>query len=171
MRLESKVAIVTGAAHGIGAAIARELAREGAVVYGIDRDPQIEATCASIRQAQYEAFGCLLDITDRQQYAELVAGIAETQGRIDILVNNAAIAYYEDLLNSSVEHWREIQSVNLEAQYVACKLVAPHMIKGGWGRILNIASTQAPSPPNRLCRGRTRRVKGSHRKLHQVARC
>jgi NAD(P)-dependent dehydrogenase (short-subunit alcohol dehydrogenase family) len=143
MRLESKVAIVTGAAHGIGAAIARELAREGAVVYGIDRDPQIEATCASIRQAQYEAFGCLLDITDRQQYAELVAGIAETQGRIDILVNNAAIVHYEDLLNSSLEHWRETQAVNLEAQYVGCKLVAPHMIRGGWGRILNIASTQA----------------------------
>jgi NAD(P)-dependent dehydrogenase (short-subunit alcohol dehydrogenase family) len=143
MRLESKVAIVTGAAHGIGAAIARELAGEGAVVYGIDKDPQIDATCASIRQAQGKAFGCLLDITDRQQYAELVAGIAETQGRIDILVNNAAIVYYEDLLNSSLEHWREIQAVNLEAQYVACKLVAPYMIKGGWGRILNIASTQA----------------------------
>jgi len=143
MRLESKVAIVTGAAHGIGAAIARELAREGAVVYGIDRDPHIDATCASIRQAQGQAFGCLLDITDRPKYAELVAGIAETQGRIDILVNNAAVVYYEDLLNSTLEHWREIQAVNLEAQYVACKLVAPYMIKGGWGRILNIASTQA----------------------------
>lgn len=143
MRLDSKIAIVTGAAHGIGAAIARELAREGAIVYCIDKDPRIDATCAAIRQEQGQAFGCLLDITDRQPYAELVARIAETQGRIDILVNNAAIVYYEDLLNSSLEHWREIQAVNLEAQYVACKLVAPHMIKGGWGRILNIASTQA----------------------------
>jgi len=72
-----------------------------------------------------------------------VTRIAEAQGRIDILVNNAAISYYEELLNSSLDHWRETQAVNLEAQYVASKLVAPHMIKGGWGRIVNIASTQA----------------------------
>ena len=73
MRLEAKVAIVTGAAQGIGAAIASELAREGAVVYGIDRGPHIEATCASIRQDRGKAFGCLLDIIDHQRYAELVA--------------------------------------------------------------------------------------------------
>ena len=60
-----------------------------------------------------------------------------------ILFNNAAIVHDEELLGSSVEHWREIQAVNLEAQYMGCKLAAPHMIKGGWGRIVNIASTQA----------------------------
>jgi NAD(P)-dependent dehydrogenase (short-subunit alcohol dehydrogenase family) len=143
MRLGEKVAIVTGAAQGIGAAIASEFAKEGAVVYGIDRGAHIEATCASIRQAGGKAFGCRLDITDHQTYAELVTRIAETHGHIDILVNNAAIAYYEELLSSSLEHWREIQAVNLEAQYIGCKLVAPHMIKSAWGRIVNIASTQA----------------------------
>lgn len=50
--------------------------------------------------------------------------IVEDRGRIDILVNNAAIAFYEDLLNSSLEHWREVDAANLEAQYVGCKLVA-----------------------------------------------
>jgi len=143
MTLEAKVAIVTGAAQGIGAAIATEFAKEGAVVYGIDRGAHIEAACASIRQGGGKAFGCRLDITDHQGYAELVTRIAGERGRIDILVNNAAIAFYEDLLNSSLEHWREIHAVNLEAQYVGCKLVAPHMIKAGWGRIVNIASTQA----------------------------
>jgi NAD(P)-dependent dehydrogenase (short-subunit alcohol dehydrogenase family) len=143
MRLASRVAIVTGAAQGIGEAIAREFATEGAVVYGIDRGEHIEAACARIREAGGKAFGCCLDITDHEAYAALVARIAETAGRIDILVNNAAIAYYEELLNSSLEHWREIQSVNLEAQYIGCRLVTPHMIKGGWGRIINIASTQA----------------------------
>ena len=143
MTLEAKVAIVTGAAQGIGASIASEFAKEGAVVYGIDRGAHIDAACASIRQAGGKAFGCRLDITDHQGYAELVTRIAEERGRIDILVNNAAIAFYEDLLNSSLEHWREIHAVNLEAQYVGCKLVAPHMIKAGWGRIVNIASTQA----------------------------
>jgi NAD(P)-dependent dehydrogenase (short-subunit alcohol dehydrogenase family) len=143
MRLEGKVAIVTGAAQGIGAAIASEFVKEGAVVYGVDRGAHIETACASIRQAGGEVFGCRLDLTDHNAYAELVTRIAEAQGHIDILVNNAAVAYYEDLLNSSLEHWREIQAVNLESQYVGCKLVAPHMIKGGWGRIVNIASTQA----------------------------
>jgi NAD(P)-dependent dehydrogenase (short-subunit alcohol dehydrogenase family) len=143
MRLEGKVAIVTGAAQGIGAAIASDFAKEGGVVYGVDKGAHIEAACASIRQAGGKAFGCRLDITDHQMYAELVTRIAEAHGHIDILVNNAAIAYYEELLNSSLEHWREIQSVNLEAPYIGCKLVAPHMIKSGWGRIVNIASTQA----------------------------
>ena len=69
--------------------------------------------------------------------------IVEAQGSVDILINNAAIAYYEDLVASSLAHWREIHAVNLEAQYIGCKLVAPHMIKRGWGRIVNIASTQA----------------------------
>lgn len=143
MKLDNRVALVTGAAQGIGAAIAAAFAGEGAMVYGIDRGEHVESTCTRIRDRGGQAFGCRLDITDHKAYAELVERIAEQRGRIDILVNNAAIAYYEELLNSSLEHWREIHAVNLEAQYVGCKLVAPHMIKGGWGRIVNIASTQA----------------------------
>jgi NAD(P)-dependent dehydrogenase (short-subunit alcohol dehydrogenase family) len=143
MRLGEKVAIVTGAAQGIGAAIASEFAKEGAVVYAVDKGAHVETASVSIRQAGGKAFGCQLDITDHQMYAALVTRIAEAHGHIDILVNNAGIAYYEELLSSSLEHWREIQAVNLEAQYIGCKLVAPHMIKSGWGRIVNIASTQA----------------------------
>jgi len=143
MKLEGKVALVTGAAQGIGAAIASEFAKEGAVVFGLDRSAHVDEPCAQIRNSAGKALGCQLDITNHAAYSELVSSIAEAQGRIDILVNNAAIAYYEELLSSSLEHWREIQAVNLEAQYVGCKLVAPHMIKAGWGRIVNIASTQA----------------------------
>src|SRR3984893_12805501 len=143
MRLAGKVAVVTGAAQGIGAAIAGEFAKEGAVVYAVDRNAHVEATCAEICEAGGKAFSGRLDITDHQAYSDLVSQIVETQGSVDILINNAAIAYYEELLQSSLEHWREIQAVNLEAQYIGCKLVAPHMIKRGWGRIINIASTQA----------------------------
>jgi len=143
MRLDGKVALVTGAAQGIGAAIASEFAKEGAVVYGLDRSAHVHERCAQISSSAGKAFGCQLDISNHAAYSELVSNIVQTQGRIDILVNNAAIAYYEELLNSSLEHWREIQAVNLEAQYIGCKLVAPHMIKAGWGRIVNIASTQA----------------------------
>ena len=143
MKLDAKVALITGAAQGIGAAIASEFAKEGAVVYAVDRGAHVDEPCAKIRGSGGKAFGRQLDITNHKAYAELVSNIVEAQGRIDILVNNAAIVHYEELLGSSVEHWREIQAVNLEAQYMGCKLVAPHMIKGGWGRIVNIASTQA----------------------------
>src|SRR6478736_274235 len=143
MRLAGKVAMVTGAAQGIGAAIAGQFAKEGAVVYAVDRSAHVEATCAQICEAGGKAFSARLDITDHEAYSDLVSRIVEAQGGVDILVNKAAIAYYEDLVTSSLAHWREIQAVNLEAQYIGCKLVAPHMIKRGWGRIVNIASTQA----------------------------
>ncbi len=143
MRLSEKIAVVTGAAQGIGAAIASEFAKEGAVVYGVDRAAHVHERCVEIRDSGGKASGCQLDITNHTGYAELVSNIVEDHGRIDILVNNAAIAYYEELINSSLEHWREIQAVNMEALYAGCKLVAPHMIKAGWGRIVNIASTQA----------------------------
>jgi NAD(P)-dependent dehydrogenase (short-subunit alcohol dehydrogenase family) len=143
MRLAGKVAIVTGAAQGIGAAIAGEFAKEGGVVYAVDRGAHVEATCAQICEAGGKAFSGRLDITDHEAYSDLVSHVVEAQGHVDILVNNAAIAYYEDIFSSSLAHWREIQAVNLEAQYIGCKLVVPHMIKRGWGRIVNIASTQA----------------------------
>jgi len=143
MKLEGKVALVTGAAQGIGAAIASEFAKEGAVVFGLDRSAHVDEPCEQIRNSVGKALGCQLDITNHAAYSELVSNIVEAEGRLDILVNNAAIAYYEELFSSSLEHWREIQAVNMEAQYIGCKLVAPHMIKSGWGRIVNIASTQA----------------------------
>jgi NAD(P)-dependent dehydrogenase (short-subunit alcohol dehydrogenase family) len=83
------------------------------------------------------------DVTDHYALRANVDEIVQAQGRIDILVNNAAISYYEELLSSSLEHWRHTQSVNIEAQYVLCRLVAPHMARGRWGRMVNIASTQA----------------------------
>jgi len=94
MRLSGKIAVVTGAAQGIGAAIASEFAKEGAVVYGVDRGAHVHERCAEIRDSAGKAFGCQLDITNHAAYSELVSKIMEAQGRIDILVNNAAIAYY-----------------------------------------------------------------------------
>src|SRR5215472_1126351 len=122
MKLENKIALVTGAAQGIGAAIAAAFSDEGAIVYGIDRAEHIEAACTRIRDAGGQAFGCRLDITDHTAYEALIKRVAEERGRIDILVNNAAVAYYEELVNSSIEHWRETQAVNLEAQYIGSKL-------------------------------------------------
>jgi NAD(P)-dependent dehydrogenase (short-subunit alcohol dehydrogenase family) len=136
MRLSNRVAIVTGSAQGIGAAIAEEFLKEGATVYGFDRR---EHTARGNPLFQ----PCTADLTDHGLLERLVGEIAERNSRIDILVNNAAVSHYEDLLSSSLEHWRHTQAVNTESQYVLCRLVAPHMARGGWGRIVNLASTQA----------------------------
>jgi NAD(P)-dependent dehydrogenase (short-subunit alcohol dehydrogenase family) len=143
MKLADRSAIVTGAAQGIGAAIAREFAKEGAVVWLIDKAPHVAVVAEEICNSGGKAHAVQLDITDHMAYERAVTAIADSVDRIDILVNNAAISYPEQLLDSTLTHWRDTQTVNIESQYIACKLVAPQMIRNGWGRIVNIASTQA----------------------------
>jgi|ERR1019366_10694269 NAD(P)-dependent dehydrogenase (short-subunit alcohol dehydrogenase family) len=136
MKLLNRVAVVTGSAQGIGAAIAEEFLKEGAVVYGIDLRDQPAQENARFHPRK-------VDLTDHGALEALVNDITAEQSRMDILVNNAAVSYCEDLSTSSLAHWRHTQAVNIESQYVLCKLVSPHMARAGWGRIVNLASTQA----------------------------
>ena len=85
----------------------------------------------------------MFDITDQDAYRKCVEEVVRENGKIDILVNDAAISFYADILHDTLEQWRMTQAVNLEAVYWGCKLVAPHMAKQRWGRIVSIASTQA----------------------------
>jgi NAD(P)-dependent dehydrogenase (short-subunit alcohol dehydrogenase family) len=142
MKLKDRVAIVTGAAQGIGAAIAEQFVKEGASVYGLDRAEHI--TEVELRfQGTGRFRGFRVDITDQNALRRCIEQIVVQEARLDILVNNAAIVYYEDLASSTLEHWRQTLAVNIEAQYVLSQLSAPHMARRGWGRIINIASTQA----------------------------
>lgn len=143
MKLEGRVSIVTGAAQGIGAAIAREFAREGSVVAALDRKADVEKVCEEIRRAGGQASAHVLDITDQEAYRSCVEQVASRSGRIDALVNNAAICPAGDILSDNLSQWREVQKVNLEAVYWGCKLVAPHMARQHRGRIITIASVQA----------------------------
>jgi len=143
MKLDGRVAIVTGAAQGIGAAIAREFVREGATIAAIDLKQEVNRVCHDIREQGGQAKSYVFDITDPDEYRRCIDEVASEKGRIDILVNNAAIAFYADILHDTLEQWRKTQAVNLEAIYWGCKLVVPHMLRQRWGRIINISSTQA----------------------------
>lgn len=138
--LTGRVALVTGAASGIGRAVALRFLQEGARVVAIDRDePGLRKLSAEA--GNIESFAC--DLTDHGSLRQAVEQTARRHGCLDILVNNAGFSYYKLHVDSTLEEWRHTQAVNIEAMYVLAKLVTPHMIEAGYGRIVNIASTQA----------------------------
>ena len=140
-RLEERIAIVTGAAAGIGAAIARAFCGEGARVVVADRDSEAaEATAKEIGRA---AIAMRLDVTKEDQVRVVVADTLARFDRIDILVNNAGImrkAYVKDMAE---ELWDAVVDVNLKATFLCSKAVLPAMIEARRGRIINIASIAA----------------------------
>ena len=140
-RLEERVAIVTGAAAGIGAAIARAFCGEGARVVVADRDS--EAAEATAKEIGHAAIAMRLDVTNENQVRAVVADTLARFDRIDILVNNAGImrkAYVKDMAE---ELWDAVVDVNLKATFLCSKAVLPAMIEARRGRIINIASIAA----------------------------
>ena len=140
----NQVCVITGAGQGLGAALAQELAAEGAQVILLDRNPDtLAATEAAVSAAGGQAVSHQLDLTDYARFADVVASVIASHGRIDVLVNNAAINPPTfSILDDTLENWRRTIAVNLEAVYIGSKLVAPHMVAAGSGRIIHIASVQ-----------------------------
>jgi NAD(P)-dependent dehydrogenase (short-subunit alcohol dehydrogenase family) len=138
--LENQTAIVTGAASGIGRATALRLSAMGARVAALDCNG---AALAELAQEQERIIVFALDVTDHAALRACVENCVAAWQRLDILVNVAGISYYERLTESTLEHWRNTQAINVEAMYVLAKEVAPHMISRGYGRIVNVSSTQA----------------------------
>ena len=140
-RLDGKVALVTGGSYGIGFAIATALAQAGAKIAFNDRDQQkLEAGLASYAEAGVDARGYLADVTDEAQVAELVANIERDLGGVDILVNNAGIIKRIPMLEMSVEDFRQVVDVDLNAPFIVAKAVLPGMIERCHGKIINICS-------------------------------
>ncbi len=140
-----RVSIVTGAAGGIGTAICRRLAERGDAVVGVDVVPADDAERA-VRAAGAEWEGVDLDLGDADAIAALGPAIERRFGRCDVLVNNAAV---EDPLSwdeLSVEQWRRIVQVNLDAPFLLSKAVIPSMRRAGGGRIVNVASGSVMNP-------------------------
>lgn len=142
--LDGKVCLVSGAGQGLGRSVSLEMASEGATVVLLERNAgTISAVAAEIDAAGGKAHPYTLDVTDYGRYGEAVGDVIAKLGRIDVLVNNAAInPPTRTILNDTLEEWRRTITVNLEAVYMGSKLVAPHMVARGEGRIVHIASIQ-----------------------------
>ena len=146
MRLRDKVAIVTGAAGGLGAAYAQAIAREGARVVVVDVADG-EGTAENIRARGRHALALKADLTDEEQVRRIVTHVAAEYGQIDILVNNAGGAGRQ-AAESAIEkidraHWDEIIAINLTSTMLCIKHVAPHMKRQRRGKIVNVSSRAA----------------------------
>ncbi len=141
MRLEGKVAIISGGARGMGAAEARIFARAGArVVIGDLLEEEGLKVVAEIGEAGGEALFVRLDVTDESSWQSAVEAAVERFGKVDILVNNAAILRTQGLLETTEEIWDEVMDVNTKGTFLGTKTVIPEMRKVGGGSIINISS-------------------------------
>jgi NAD(P)-dependent dehydrogenase (short-subunit alcohol dehydrogenase family) len=143
-RLDEKIAVVTGAADGIGFAVARAMAAEGArvVLSDID-DARGEAAAADLRAAGGAAEYRHCDVAEDADIARLIGGALQAHGRVDVLVNNAAIAIGGMPVHEMTDaQWHRLIAVNLTSVFRGCKHVLPAMIAQGGGSIVNMASAQ-----------------------------
>ncbi|MBR4994734.1 MAG: gluconate 5-dehydrogenase [Alistipes sp.] len=139
--LEGKVALVTGAAYGIGFAIAEALAKAGAkIAFNCRRQEHLDEALAAYKAKGIDAVGYICDVTDEEGVKRMVADIAERLGAVDILVNNAGIIKRIPMHEMSVEEFREVIDIDLTAAFIMAKAVIPSMIERGGGKIINICS-------------------------------
>lgn len=139
--LEGKVALVTGAAYGIGLAIAEAFAKAGAkIVFNCSRQETVDRGLKAYKEKGIEAKGYLCDVTNEESVKAIVADIEATVGTIDILVNNAGIIKRIPMEEMAVEDFRRVVDVDLIAPFIMSKAVIPGMIKKGHGKIINICS-------------------------------
>ena len=136
--LNNKVAVITGAAMGIGEGIATLFAAQGANVFLLDRDGERNDQVARSLPGFARARTC--DVRSRSEIERAVSSVVEEFGRVDILINNAGIYPKQSFLEMSEQQWDEIQNVNLKSMFHTCQLVLPHMISQGGGKVVNISS-------------------------------
>lgn len=131
--------IVTGAATGIGRAIAERMASDGAGVALVDIQSSAEAK-AAIEAAGGTCLEVTCDITEPEQVAAVQGAVEEGLGACDVLVNNAGIYPFAPFEEIDFDSWRKMLSVNLDSQYLFCRQFLPKMKEAGWGRIINMSS-------------------------------
>jgi NAD(P)-dependent dehydrogenase (short-subunit alcohol dehydrogenase family) len=141
VRLEGKVGIVTGAAHGIGGAIAELFARQGARVVLADVDATaLDGRAERVRAAGGDALAVAADVSDAEQVDGMIGSALEAYGALHIVVNNAVWYVPAPLLETSDADWERTLAVGLTSVFRICRAAVPHLIAAGGGAIVNIAS-------------------------------
>lgn len=142
LKLDGRVAVVTGGGQGIGAACAEALGEAGATVIVADMVAERTAdTVKALKAKGYDAFGVALDVTNSAAVNKVAAKIMENHGRIDILVNNAGVAKSDvPAEETSDDHWRFHMNVNVDGLFWCCRAFGSEMLKQGSGSIVNIGS-------------------------------
>ena len=134
MKLQNKIALVTGAASGIGKEIARTYAREGAKVAIADLNKDAaEAAAAELRAQGFEAISVVMDVTDEAQVMAGVAEIVKAWGGVDVLVSNAGIQIVHPIEEFSLADWKKMLAIHLDGAFLTTKAVLPHMYASGRG--------------------------------------
>ncbi len=140
--LEGRVAIVTGAAQGMGRAVAERLAAAGAALVVSDvRAGAVEEVAASLRSGGADALGVAGDVTARADVGRMVDAAMERFGAVGILINNAGVLRPTRVIDIPEEEWDWVVAVNLKGTFLCSQAVLPAMRAGGWGRIVNFSST------------------------------
>jgi NAD(P)-dependent dehydrogenase (short-subunit alcohol dehydrogenase family) len=143
MKLKGRTAIVTGGAMGIGRAIAMRLAQDGASVVIADLQKFDQAAAEIAKATGSKTLGLQIDVSRETDVSKMASETMKALGRIDILVNNAAVFSSIELRpfeNIPVDEFRKVMEVNIMGVWLCCRACVPHMRKGGYGRIVNLAS-------------------------------
>ncbi|MGD6777055.1 3-oxoacyl-ACP reductase FabG [Sutcliffiella horikoshii] len=140
MRLEGKVAIITGAANGLGLEAARVFLKEGAKVALVDYDATLGEQRTGELQSEGEAAFYQVDVSNHAKVVEMVSMVKERFGKIDILINNAGITKDNMLLKMSGEDFQKVMDVNVNGVFNCTQAVVPHMLENGKGKIINTSS-------------------------------
>lgn len=142
MRLEGRVAIVTGAASGIGEAVTKRFAREGAKVLACDLNGEgAEKIAASLSGEGHSVLAEKVDVSRSGDVGRMVAAALGAFGQVDILVNNAGISPKKSYLEYTEEDWDAVIGVNLKGEYLCARAVSEHMMERKFGRIVNLSSS------------------------------
>ena len=142
MKLEGKVALVTGGSRGIGKAIALKLACEGArvVVNYVNGAKEAAIVVEEIKSYGGEAMQIMADVSKKNQVKKMISDVIESYGGIDILVNNAGILIPTNIMETSEEEWDKVMAVNLKGPFLCTQEAAKYMIQRKYGKIINISS-------------------------------
>jgi NAD(P)-dependent dehydrogenase (short-subunit alcohol dehydrogenase family) len=145
--LEGKVCLITGGARGIGAAVARAVAAQGALVAINFLHSQKEAMklVEELQQKGHKALALQADISREEEVSRLFGELRKAWGEVELLVNNAGVALRTLVQETTVSEWDRVMNVNLKGAFLCCREALPHMIRKRYGRIVNIASIQGIS--------------------------